>query len=112
MTSIERLSVAGLMALSTGLGVTGAVYVRPLLPAQQTPIQAEIVPFVPAPPPPVRTVSWFKAHPPEMHGKIEVCRDNPGEGRNDPECLNAEEASSKLSMERQLAEARAHGMFK
>jgi hypothetical protein len=91
MTSLERLSVAGLMALSAGLGATGAVYLRPFQPPQQ----AEIVP-PPTPDQPlaqarstVRTVSYFRAHPAELEEKIRICRDNPGEGMHDPECHNA-----------------------
>jgi hypothetical protein len=110
MTFVERLGVMGLMALSAGLGATGAVYLRPLQPAQP-PQQAEITPVMPRPPP-IRTVTWFKAHPAEMTAKLAACGDNPGVGRHDPECLNADEASSKLSWERQLAEAKAHGVLK
>jgi hypothetical protein len=82
------------MALSAGLGATGAVYLRPLQPAQ-SPQQAAIAP-PPTPDQPlaqvrptVRTVSYFRAHPAELEEKIRVCRDNPGEGMHDPECHNA-----------------------
>jgi hypothetical protein len=107
MTPLERLSVAGLTALSAGLGATGAVYLRPAQPPQR----AEAAPVAPGAPP-IRTVTWFKEHPGEMSAKLAVCGDNPGVGRHDPECLNADEAASKLSWERQIAEAKAHGVLK
>jgi len=46
MTSVARLSVAGLIALTAGLGIAGAVYLRPLQPPQPQP-QTEIAPVAP-----------------------------------------------------------------
>ncbi len=97
MTSIERLSVAGLMALSAGLGATGAVYLRPLPPTQQ---QTATAPAMPVPAVgPIRTVTWFKSHRSELDGKLTVCRDNPGLGQHDPECANAGEAKDQNDIE-------------
>jgi hypothetical protein len=99
MTSLERLSVAGLMALSAGLGATGAVYLRPLQPAQQ---QTATAPVAPVPVPvvePIRTVTWFKAHRSELDGKLALCGDNPGLGQHDPECANAGEAKDQNDIE-------------
>lgn len=97
MTSIERLAVTGLMALSAMGGATAAVYVRPLQPPQQI---AGVTPMPQAQPAPtVRTVTWFKDHSAERKQKLALCRDNPGLGQLDPECLNAEHAASEVSFE-------------
>ena len=106
MTSLERLTVAALMAASAGLGATGAVYLRPLQP---TPPPVVATAPVPAP---IRAVTWFKAHPDEITQKLAACNDNPGVGMHDPECFNAQEASNKLSFDRQIDEGRREGMIK
>jgi hypothetical protein len=43
-------------------------------------------------PRPVRTVSWFKAHPAEARRKNAECDDNPGVAMHDAECINADQA--------------------
>ena len=106
MTSLERLTVAALMAASAGLGATGAVYLRPLQPAAP-PVVTEITP----PPPPIRTVTWFKAHPDEITQKLAACNDNPGVAMHDPECFNASDANNKLAYERRTAAAKAEGLI-
>jgi hypothetical protein len=110
MTSVARLSVAGLLALTAGLGIAGAVYLRPLQPPQPQP-QTEIAPVAP-PAPTIRTVTWFKAHPNEMNAKRAACRDNQGVGRHDPECPNASAAGLQLDVDADLAQGRAQGVIK
>jgi hypothetical protein len=39
-----------------------------------------------------RTVTWFKAHVPELQAKLSECKDNAGGARNDAECDNAQHA--------------------
>ncbi len=53
-------------------------------------------------PPPVRTVSWFEAHPSEMRQKFAACNDNPGGAMADPECVNASDANDHVSLSRML----------
>jgi hypothetical protein len=110
MTSVARLSVAGLIALTAGLGIAGAVYLRPPQPPQPQP-QTEIAPVAP-PAPTIRTVTWFKAHPNEMNAKRAACRDNQGVGRHDPECRNASAAGLQLDVDADLAQGRAQGVIK
>jgi hypothetical protein len=50
-----------------------------------------------------RTVDWFVEHPAEMMTKISACRNNPGVGRNDPECINSEEAKWKADLRASIA---------
>ena len=105
MTSLERLTVAALMAASAGLGATGAVYLRPLQP---TPPPVVATAPVPAP---IRAVTWFKAHPDEITQKLAACNDNPGVAMHDPECFNASDANNKLAYERRTAAAKAEGLI-
>jgi hypothetical protein len=51
----------------------------------------------------VRTVSWYLDNPREMMAKITACRDNPGVGRNDPECSNSEDAKYKADIHAAIA---------
>lgn len=53
----------------------------------------------------VRTVSWFKAHQPEMNQKLAACNDNPGGAMTDPECQNALDAKSRIDTDGSLAGA-------
>jgi hypothetical protein len=106
VTSIERLIVGGLMALSAGAGATSAVYLRPLQPPSQT------ATALPAQPRAVRTVSWFKAHQEEMLRQNSACADNPGMGANDPECVNASDAAASASFDRQIEQAKKAGIMK
>jgi hypothetical protein len=43
-------------------------------------------------PPETRTVTWFKAHGPELQAKLAACKDNPGRASEDAECDNAQHA--------------------
>jgi hypothetical protein len=52
---------------------------------------------------PVRTVSWFKAHQPEMNQKLVACNDNPGGAMTDPECQNALDAKSRIDTDSEAA---------
>lgn len=45
----------------------------------------------------VQTVEWYKAHPKERKEQLKICFDNPGELKNDPNCINAKAASNNLS---------------
>ncbi|MGD0108677.1 MAG: EexN family lipoprotein [Rhodopila sp.] len=103
---------AALMALSAGLGAGGAVYMRPLQPPQPS---VAIAPSMPTAHP-IRTVTWFKEHEPEMAEKQAACDDNPGGTAGDPECTNAEAASEQISMQRAIDDGnrqlRAAGVLK
>jgi hypothetical protein len=48
---------------------------------------------------PVRTVSWYRQHLPDLKQKLDVCNDNPGAAMTDVECQNAAEAKSQIDME-------------
>jgi hypothetical protein len=41
------------------------------------------------------TVSWYIGHLQEMLKVLDRCRDDPGDARNDPNCINAEEAKMR-----------------
>ena len=41
------------------------------------------------------TVSWYIGHLREMSQVLDQCRDDPGDARNDPNCINAEAAKMK-----------------
>jgi hypothetical protein len=47
----------------------------------------------------VRDVPWFKSHTDDRKAKLIACNDNPGLGMHDPECVNAEDAKSKVDIE-------------
>ncbi|MDR2696167.1 MAG: EexN family lipoprotein [Deltaproteobacteria bacterium] len=40
-----------------------------------------------------KTVSWWMEHPVERKAMVAKCRDNPGQGRHNPDCINAERAN-------------------
>ena len=42
-----------------------------------------------------KTVGWFLDHLDELAIALKACRDNPGERRNTPDCINANEARKK-----------------
>ena len=71
-------------------GAGSASYLtNPPVPAQQG---SEAAPH------PVRTVSWYEAHRPEMNQKFASCNDNPGGALFDPECQNALDAKGHIGM--------------
>ncbi len=46
----------------------------------------------------VHDVQWFLDHAPERTDTLKQCRNNPGELRNDANCINAIKAEKKLSI--------------
>lgn len=46
---------------------------------------------------PVQTVDWYQAHDDERQATLEVCANNPGELKDDSNCINAREAERMLS---------------
>ncbi|MDR0564683.1 MAG: EexN family lipoprotein [Azoarcus sp.] len=40
----------------------------------------------------VRTVEWYRGHQPERQAMLEKCKNNPGELRDAPNCVNARAA--------------------
>ena len=45
-------------------------------------------PAPPAPPPP-KTVAYYTEHPAERDARIAVCKNDPGQLKTDPDCVNA-----------------------
>ena len=46
-----------------------------------------------------KTVSWFFDHRDELQATLKACRDNPGERGNTPDCINANEARNKITIQ-------------
>ncbi|MGY4427801.1 hypothetical protein ACVWWO_000278 [Bradyrhizobium sp. F1.13.1] len=46
-----------------------------------------------------KTVSWFFEHRDELQAALKACRDNPGERGNTPDCINANEARNKVTIQ-------------
>lgn len=46
-----------------------------------------------------KTVGWFLDHRNEMAVAIKACRDNPGELGKTPNCINANEARNKITIQ-------------
>ena len=46
-----------------------------------------------------RTVSWFFEHRDELQATLKACRDNPGERGTTPDCINANEARKKITVQ-------------
>ena len=92
MTVMSRPLV---IAAAIGFGSAGglAVIVHLLAP-NRSPMANWVTPpprvTLRAPEP--RTVTWFKAHVPELQAKLAECKDNPGRARNAAECDNAQHA--------------------
>jgi hypothetical protein len=57
-------------------------------------------------PPESRSVTWFKAHIPELRAKLVACKDDPGQARNDAECSNAQHAQWDLSFDAFLGKSK------
>ena len=92
MTLISRpFLVAAAIGVCSAAGLATVVCLvfpsRPPVTKWVTP-PARMVPR----PPDVRTVTWFKAHVPELQVKLAACKDNPGQARTDAECDNAQHA--------------------
>ncbi|MGY3413023.1 EexN family lipoprotein (plasmid) [Bradyrhizobium sp. 155] len=45
------------------------------------------------------TVGWFLDHRDDLAVAIKVCRDNPGELGKTPNCINANEARNKITIQ-------------
>jgi len=106
MTVISRpLLVATVIGVSSAVGLAVIVYLvvpnRPPVASWVTP-PARMVPR----PPDARTVTWFKAHVPELQAKLAACKDNPGRARNDAECDNAQHAQWDLSFDAFLGKSK------
>ncbi|MCK1478243.1 EexN family lipoprotein [Bradyrhizobium sp. 197] len=46
-----------------------------------------------------KTVSWFFNHRDELQATLKACRDNPGERGNTADCINANEARKKITVQ-------------
>ncbi len=46
-----------------------------------------------------KTVGWFFDHREELALTLKECRDNPGERGNTPNCVNANEARNKVTVQ-------------
>ena len=40
----------------------------------------------------VKTVQWYNEHPKERMEQFEICTNNPGQLKNDPNCINAKQS--------------------
>lgn len=49
--------------------------------------------------PPPKTVGWFFEHRDELAVTLKACRDNPGELAKTPNCINANEARNKVTVQ-------------
>lgn len=47
--------------------------------------------------PDVKGVKWYQDHPEERKAMLDRCNDNPGQLRNDPNCINAKRAALSMS---------------
>lgn len=67
----------------------------------------------PLPPRAERTASWYADHPDVLARVTELCRDDPGNLRNDPDCVNAAQArviAAHREADRADAERRGRGV--
>jgi hypothetical protein len=48
---------------------------------------------------PPKTVGWFFEHRDELAATLKACRDNPGELAKTPNCINANEARNKVTVQ-------------
>lgn len=48
---------------------------------------------------PPKTVGWFFEHRDELAVALKACRDNPGELSKTPNCINANEARNKVTVQ-------------
>ena len=46
-----------------------------------------------------KTVGWFLEHRDELAVALKACRDNPGELAKTPNCINANEARNKVTVQ-------------
>jgi hypothetical protein len=106
MTVISRpLLVATVIGVCSAAGLAVIVY---LVVPNRPPVASWVAPparLVPRPPD-VRTVTWFKAHVPELQAKLAACKDNPGEALTDAECDNAQHAQWDRSFDAFLGKSK------
>jgi hypothetical protein len=48
---------------------------------------------------PTKTVAWFIEHSAELRTILKACRDNPGELGKAPDCVNANEARKRITVQ-------------
>ena len=92
MTLISRpLVVAAAIGFCSAVGLAVTVY---LVVPDRPPMANGVTPPARMMPRPsvARTVTWFKAHIPELQAKLAACKDNPGAASTDAECDNAQHA--------------------
>ena len=41
----------------------------------------------------VKTVQWYRDNPAECQKQVEICKNNPGQLKDDPNCINAMQAA-------------------
>jgi hypothetical protein len=105
MTLIPRpLIIAAAIGVCSAAGFVAIVYVIPSRPPATTGV-APPVQTAPRPAEP-RTVTWFKAHVPELRAKLAACKDDPGRARADAECNNAQHAQWDLSFDAFLGKSK------
>lgn len=106
MTLISRpLIVAAVIGICSAAGLTAIVYV--VVPSRPPPATGVAPPVQTAPrPPEPRTVTWFKAHVPELRAELAACKDDPGRARADAECNNAQHAQWDLSFDAFLGKSK------
>jgi hypothetical protein len=106
MTLIPRsLIIAAAIGICSAAGLAAIVYV--VVPSR-LPATTGIAPPVQTAPRPIepRTVTWFKAHVPELRAKLAACKDDPGRARTDAECNNAQHAQWDLSFDAFLGKSK------
>ena len=96
-------------ALSGAIGAGGALYYArtgagPVASGATVPALGANQTFT-VPPPSVRTVSWYQAHPDQIKIKLAECNNNPGAAMHDPECYNAESAKEHSDIDRFIESA-------
>jgi hypothetical protein len=106
VTLISRpLLVAAAIGFCSAAGLAVTVYL--VLP-NRSPVANGVTPparMMPHPPA-ARTVTWFKAHVPELQAKLAACKNNPGEARTDAECNNAQHAQWDRSFDAFLGKSK------
>lgn len=45
-----------------------------------------------------RTASWYAGHPTARRSMIAACRNDPGHGWNDPDCINAKAGDNRVAI--------------
>lgn len=41
----------------------------------------------------IKTVQWYREHPVERQQQVDICKNNPGQLKDDPNCVNAMQAT-------------------